>query len=156
MNIKKIGKDILTESTATGCLVGGMIAGNVIIKMDKKGGLLFPGGLAVGGIIGASLLKNIYLKMILLGVSTYGAIKVINKISALEGTSTEGLAGFKLPDSVKTMLQKYIPNLGEIEAGGNYDYSRLLGDDLLLPEYAPNQIAVNGLNDAPDMYKLAG
>ena len=155
MNFKDLNvKNILGQSSSAGCLVGGMIAGNVITKLDKKGGLLFPGGMAVGGILGATLIKNTYLKFILLGLSAYGTIKCINKVSALEGLAGEGFYGFKLPDSIKTMLLNYVPNLGE---AGDYDISRLLGDDLLLPELAPGQIAVNGLlGEATDMYKLAG
>lgn len=146
--------NILAEGKTAGCLVGGMIAGNVIIKMDKKGGLLFPAGLTAGGIIGASMIKNLYIKLLLLGVSTFGAIKLLNKMAALEGLAGEGMFGFKLPDGVKKMISEYVPNLGE---ASDVDYNKLLGDPLYLPELQPGIISANvsGLGEV-DLYKLAG
>lgn len=138
--------NILTEGKSAGCLIGGMIAGNVIIKLDKKGGLIFPAGLAVGGILGATMLKNIYVKLLLLGVSTFGAIKLLNKISSPEVIeTTQGLFGFKLPESITKMLNQYIPNLGEVT---EVDYSRLLGDPLYLPELQPGVVPLYGSEQA--------
>ena len=123
--------NIFDESKVIGCLAGGMIAGNVVLKMDKKDSMLFPAAMAGGGLIGAAFFDNKYLKNLALGASVLGIIKLLNKVSAVETTeATNGLLGFKLPEGIRTALQKYIPQLGEAE---NIDFSRL-SDDIQFPE----------------------
>ena len=148
---------LMEESKSLGGLLLGVILGNVAVKMDKKNGMIFPIGLLAAGILGATVFKNSFLKMIALGIGVLGTLKLINKVAAVETTeATNGLLGFKLPESVRNVLQKYVPNLGE---GEYVDMSGLaeqeneiaaLRENLaerLLQEEQPGTIQVNGLSD---------
>lgn len=123
---------IFDETKVAGCLAGGLIVGNVVLQMDKKGGMLFPIAMAGGGIVGASMTSNKYLKYGLYGVSVFGLIKLINKVTVVAAPGTEGLFGFTLPEGIRSALVKYVPQLGDAE---NIDFSKLAGNDIVFPEY---------------------
>ena len=141
-------KGIVSEAKSTGLITLGIIGGNFVLKMDKKGGLIFPLLVAGGGLLGASLVEDDWAKMILLGAGVGGVIKTANVLGAPEAvTTTEGLFGIKIPAGVKTTINKIFPTLGE--ASDQFqNFNNLKGDapEITYPELLPIQ-AVNGLGD---------
>lgn len=90
------GKEAISEVKNLGGLVGGMIAANALLKLTKKDNAMINGGIAVVGLLAAIKVSNPTLKMVALGVSALGTIKLLNNI---------------LPESAKALIGKFIPTL---------------------------------------------
>ena len=115
-------------------VAAGMIAAHAVITATKKDTALVNGGVAVIGLGVAMKAKNPLVKMLALGASAYGTIKLINSATkevATPGT-TEGLNGI-LPEKAKTFIRKFIPTLGGMDdfAGkpSNNDSDDMKGTD---------------------------
>lgn len=146
-----------------GMVALGMIAGHAVIATTKKDSPLINGGLAVGGLGLYLKAKNPMVKMIGLGVSAYGTIKLVNNATktVASAETTEGLNGL-LPESVKSMIRKYIPTLsGMDEFAGtegldadidnlSLDDESMRGDDTVMYGIE-NETPVAGLGKAYDL-----
>lgn len=112
----------------SGVLAGVVVAHGVMV-MTKKDKPLINGGVALGGLALAIKAPNPWLKMVGLGVATYGSLKLmgnlLKEVAAPE--TTQGLNGI-LPESAKALIRKFIPTLsGDEDMHGAYD--KLNGDD---------------------------
>lgn len=120
--------ELLVSGASIGGVVAGIVAGHALVTVTKKDSLLVNGGLLVGGFYGACKVKQPFLKMMCVGVATYGGLKLVGAgvkaaTEAVAPGTTGGLSGM-LPDSVKEALRKYIPSFAgvdEIAGLGNAD-----------------------------------
>lgn len=120
----------------------GMIAGNFAIKADKKGGWIFPIGITGAGLVANMMFKQEMVKMAGLGLASIGAIKTLNKAGSLEGLGSLGIA---IPENIRNMINKIIPQLGEVsDYDSSIDVTRL-GEMVELPELIP--ASFSGLGD---------
>jgi hypothetical protein len=122
------GAEILKGAKSLGMVALGLVGGHAIIATTKKDTLLVNGGIALTGLGVAIMVKNPYIKLLGIGASAYGVIKVIGNVAkdVTAPSTTEGLNGI-LPESAKALLRKYIPTLsGMDEMQGADDMS---GDD---------------------------
>ncbi len=111
------GKGSIGAAQAVGGVALGLIASHAALNIIKKqDSLIANGSLLVGGFYGACKVKHPLLKMLCAGAAAYGAIKMINKATAVVAVpgATEGLAGM-LPESVKEALRKFIPTFAGID-----------------------------------------
>lgn len=116
--------DLKGAAIDAGSLLGGMVAGNVVVKLVKQDNAKGNGVLALAGLGGYTVMKNKsnipqWAKMLTLGVGLYSGLRLLT-IGMQEATNpetTEGLAGF-LPDSLKAKMRKFIPSLSGIEDRG--------------------------------------
>ncbi len=106
------GQEALAEVKNLGGLASGMIAAHAIVTMTKKDNAMVNGGIAFLGLGVAMKAKNPLVKMVALGASAYGSIKLLNNATKMVAApaTTEGLNGF-LPESAKAMIRKFIPTL---------------------------------------------
>lgn len=122
------GKEAIDGVKDLGAIAGGMIAAHAIVTMTKKDTAIVNGGIAIVGLGVAIKAKNPLVKMLALGASAYGTIKLINNVTKQVAApeTTEGLNGI-LPESAKAAIRKFIPTLsGMDDIAGADDFS---GDD---------------------------
>lgn len=122
-DLSKLGVMAASEGT----IIGGFIVAHVALKALKKSDdLLINGAVAVGGLVGAMLIPNPWLKLVCLGASAYSAIKCLNiGVKAATEPGTAGL-GF-IPDNVKAKIRIFLPTLGDAGNGiGADDISKAL------------------------------
>lgn len=153
------GQEAMAEVKNLGGLAGGMIAAHALLTMTKKNSAMVNGGVAIVGLGVAMKVKNPTLKMLALGASAYGAIKLLNNVTkevAAPGT-VEGLNGI-LPESAKAMIRKFIPTLGEVDellAGHSttdIDLDGLSLDDVSMRGELDESISsVEGLGEAAEL-----
>jgi len=156
------GQEAMAEVKNLGGLAGGMIAAHALLTMTKKDTVIINGGVAVVGLGVAMKVKNPTLKMLALGVSAYGAIKLLNNVTkevAAPGT-VEGLNGI-LPESAKAMIRKFIPTLSGMDdvsgsdesyQGTDSDLDGLSLDDLSIRgELSESISSVNGLGEVLEL-----
>ena len=110
------GAEILKGAKSLGMVALGLVGGHAILTISKKDTLLVNGGIAVAGLGVAVMVKNPYLKLLGIGASAYGVMKVIGNAvkDVTVPATTEGLNGI-LPESAKALLRKYIPTLSGID-----------------------------------------
>jgi len=152
------GKEAFEGAKDLGLIAAGMIGAHAVVTMTKKDTAIVNGGIALVGFGAAVAIKNPYVRMIGLGMSAYGLIKLANnavKEVATPGT-TEGLNGL-LPENVKSMIRKFIPTLSGMDeyAGigeADDDIAGLSLDDVTMREengYSGNDYEnVEGLGEA--------
>lgn len=136
------GAEILKGAKSLGMIAIGLVGGHALAVTTKKDTLLVNGGMALGGLGISLMVKNPYVKLLGLGVSAYGTIKVIGNVvkETTVPATTEGLNGI-LPESAKALIRKYIPTLSGIDdIQGTDDMS---GDD-----------DIRGVDDAIKMLSL--
>ena len=147
-------KEAISGVKDLGMVAVGMIAGHAVIATTKKDSPLINGALAVGGLGVYMKAKHPMVKMIGLGVSAYGTIKLVNNatktVAAAE--TTEGLNGL-LPESAKALIRKYIPTLsGADEFAGSDDMEGLDADVDMLSlddESMRGEDAMYGMDETP-------
>lgn len=129
------GQEAIAGVKDLGMVASGMIAAHAIVTMTKKDNAMVNGGIAVLGLGVAMKAKNPLVKMLALGASAYGSIKLLNSVTkeVAAPNTTEGLNGF-LPESAKAMIRKFIPTLSGVEGteeaiSGNDDMEGLSLDD---------------------------
>lgn len=113
-----------------GLVTLGMIGAHAIIATTKKDTLMVNGGIALAGLGVAIKVKNPLIKMLGIGASAYGVIKVLGNVTkeVASPATTEGLNGI-LPESAKAMLRKFIPTLsGMDDMQGADDYMNGMDD----------------------------
>lgn len=110
------GQEAIAGVKDLGMVASGMIAAHAIVTMTKKDNAMVNGGIAVLGLGVAMKAKNPLVKMLALGASAYGSIKLLNSVTKEVATpnTTEGLNGL-LPESAKAMIRKFIPTLSGVE-----------------------------------------
>ncbi len=110
------GAEILKGAKSLGMVALGLVGGHAIIATTKKDTLLVNGGIALTGLGVAIMVKNPYIKLLGIGASAYGVIKVIGNVAkdVTAPSTTEGLNGI-LPESAKALLRKYIPTLSGMD-----------------------------------------
>lgn len=100
-------------SVDVGSIAGGMVAANVLVKVAKQDNLPVNGLIAVGGLIGACVMKkNSALKMLVLGASVFGAMRCLT-IGVSSANSLLGASGI-LPEGIKEKISQYLPQLNGI------------------------------------------
>lgn len=136
------GAEMLKGAKNVGMIALGLVGGHVLSVTTKKDTLIVNGGMALGGLGLAVMVKNPYVKLLGIGVSAYGVIKTVGNVvkETTAPATTEGLNGI-LPESAKALIRKYIPTLSGIdEVQGMDDMS---GDD-----------DIRGVDDAIKMLSL--
>lgn len=110
------GQEAIAGVKDLGMVASGMIAAHAIVTMTKKDTAIVNGGIAVLGLGVAMKAKNPLVKMLALGASAYGSIKLLNSVTkeVAAPNTTEGLNGL-LPESAKAMIRKFIPTLSGVE-----------------------------------------
>lgn len=129
--------EALSSVKDLGGLAGGMIAAHAIVTMTKKDTPIVNGGIAIVGLVAAMKVKSPLVKMIALGASAYGSIKLLNNLTkeVTNSESTAGLSGI-LPESAKAMIRKFMPTLsGMDELAGELSASDEL-DGLILDDFS--------------------
>ena len=126
---------------AGGTIAGGFIAAHVLNTLVNKArkstddSILVSGGMAAAGLAGAMFIKNGHLKLLSLGVMSYGVVKslsiglkeVTTAVDPNAAKPTSGLAGL-LPETIKAKLREFIPTIGSVD--------QLIGDE--------NERGING------------
>ena len=141
MSMIPTGAEALEGVKDLGMLALGMIGAHAVTAVTKKNTALVNGGIALVGLGVAIKAHNPLIKMLGLGASAYGTIKVINGLVKEVATpeTTEGLNGI-LPESAKALIRKFIPTLsGDDDMRGAYEnvagYDDMRGtDDLSLDD----------------------
>lgn len=116
-------KEAIETGKDLGMIAGGMIAAHALVTMTKKDTAIVNGGIALAGLGVAMKAKSPLIKMLALGASAYGTIKLLNNLtkSVAAPETTEGLNGI-LPESAKALIRKFIPTLsGMDEISGAYE-----------------------------------
>lgn len=110
------GQEAIAGVKDLGMVASGMIAAHALVTVTKKDTVLVNGGIAIVGLGVAMKAKNPLVKMLALGASAYGSIKLLNSVTkeVAAPNTTEGLNGL-LPESAKAMIRKFIPTLKGIE-----------------------------------------
>lgn len=117
-------KNVANSAKDLGTVAAGFFGANVLSKsVVKKDSALINGGIAAGALIAGSMTRNQMIKNIATGLSLFFATKALNNTVA----AVNGLAG--VPESVKTVMAKVVPNLG---SAIGYDSIGALSDNELM------------------------
>lgn len=128
-------KEAMDSGKDLGALAVGMVGAHAIVTMTKKDTAIVNGGIALAGLGVAMKAKSPLIKMIALGASAYGTIKLLNNVTkeVAAANTVEGLNGI-LPESAKALIRKFIPTLSGVEElAGDDEFSGY--DDLSLDDY---------------------
>lgn len=117
MDFKKIAnpKQILSSSKDLGVTLAGFIAGNAISTAVKKDNWKINGLFTLITILLYGGLKKDWEKQLAAGAGVYFGTKTLNNFNTEVVSGLEGV-----PDSVKSIISKYVPRLGEV---GEADYT---------------------------------
>lgn len=90
-------------------MLGGFIAANVLVKITKQDNLIGNGIMALGGVVGASMIdKDSPLRLLVLGASLFGALRV----GTIAFNTANSLTG--IPESIKEKIKLYLPQINGI------------------------------------------
>ncbi len=123
------GEEALKGVKDLGMVALGMLGAHAVLVATKKDTLIVNGSIALVGLGVAIKVKNPLIKMLGIGASAYGVIKVLgNAVKEVAApATTEGLNGI-LPESAKAMLRKFIPTLSGMDDMSGDDYMNGIDD----------------------------
>jgi hypothetical protein len=104
-------KEVVGSAKALGLTLGGFIGGNVLAKTVNKDNWKINGLMAVISLLVIGATKKDWQKQLATGTGVYFGIKTFNNLTG----ELNGLSG--VPDSVKEIINKYVPRLGEVGEG---------------------------------------
>ena len=152
LSIDKLKEPAKKASMEILAISGGMIGANVIVKGLKKDNLAGNSVLLVGGAIGAAIVKNPTLRLLIIGGAVFGGMRCLNIAAKKVTGSTEGLAGL-IPDSIKAKIAQFMPQLNGAETllGEGDDFGDVNLDDVGEVGYSQYEevgSSVNGLGSS--------
>lgn len=121
--------------SATGLLAAGFIvAHNGLRLMKMQDNLLANLGLTAVAVAGAMYIENPWIKLALIGVAAYSAVKTISlavaEVAKVGPTGAGGLSGF-IPETIKGQIRSFLPAFGSVEGefGGDEDFGDINLDE---------------------------
>jgi hypothetical protein len=104
-------KEVVGSAKGLGLTLGGFIGANAVAKAVNKDNLKVNGLMTVLSLLLLGASKKDWQKSLVAGAGVYFGTKTLNNLTG----ELNGLSG--VPDSVKEIINKYIPRLGEVGEG---------------------------------------
>ena len=103
-------KELVGSAKGLGLTLGGFIGANALAKAVNKDNWKVNGLMTVISLLVLGATKKDWQKNLATGAGVYFGIKTMNSLTTEVVNGLEGV-----PDSVKTIINKYIPRLGETD-----------------------------------------
>lgn len=118
---KSYMKTVGSSAGKLGLNVAGFCAGYGASQMIKSNKPMVNGGITVAAILGAAAIKNpkySWAQRLILGLGLYFGVKTLNNLTEGAVAGLQGM-GVAVPDSVKKIIAKVVPSLGDAEASAD-------------------------------------
>lgn len=118
---KSYMKTVGSSAGKLGLNVAGFCAGYGASQVIKSNKPMVNGGITVAAILGAAAIKNpkySWAQRLILGLGLYFGVKTLNNLTEGAVAGLQGM-GVVVPDSVKKIISKVVPSLGDAEASAD-------------------------------------